>query len=76
MVVMTTPRTPARKKVSITLPFDLEARGQLAAGDNFSAYMEQALEEKLLNDAMLEYARLHALDPADDLFEAAETDAA
>jgi hypothetical protein len=76
MVVMTTPRTPARKKVSITLPFELEARGQAAAGDNFSAYMEQALEEKLINDAMLEYARLHALDPADDLFEASEADAA
>lgn len=73
---MTTPRTPARKKVSITLPFDLEARGKLAAGDNFSEYMEQALEEKLLNDAMLEYARLRALDPIDDVYEAAEADAA
>ncbi|MET8696833.1 hypothetical protein ABZV65_30335 [Streptomyces bauhiniae] len=73
---MTTPRMPARKKVSITLPFDLEARGQNAAGNNFSAYMEQALEEKLLNDAMREYARLRAEHPADDFIEAAEADAA
>lgn len=73
---MTASRRPPRKKVSITLPYELEARAQLAGGSNFSAFVEQALEEKLINDGMLEYARLRAMDPADDLFGAAETDAA
>jgi hypothetical protein len=77
MAVMTTPKTtPPRSKVSITLSRDLEVRAKLAGGENFSAYVEQALEEKLLNDGMLEYARLRALDPIDDAFEAAEADAA
>ncbi|MET8717445.1 hypothetical protein ABZV52_30215 [Streptomyces sp. NPDC004735] len=71
---MTTPRTPARSKVSITLPRELEARAKLASGENFSAFVEQALEEKLIKDAMLEYARLRRQDAADDLYEAAEAD--
>ncbi|MFB8120614.1 hypothetical protein ACFQ6U_13500 [Streptomyces sp. NPDC056465] len=71
---MTTPRTPARSKVSITLPRDLEARAKLASGENFSAFVEQALEEKLIKDAMLEYARLRRQDVADDAFAAAEAD--
>ncbi|MFG2408718.1 hypothetical protein ACGFR8_31125 [Streptomyces brevispora] len=71
---MTTPRTPPRSKVSITLPSELEARAKLAGGANFSAFVEQALEEKLINDGMLEYARLRLRDPADDVFGAAETD--
>lgn len=71
---MTTPRTPARSKVSITLSGDLEARARLASGDNFSAFVEQALEDKLLTDAMLEYARLRRQDPADDVLQAAEAD--
>ncbi|WP_371604992.1 hypothetical protein OG345_41995 (plasmid) [Streptomyces sp. NBC_01220] len=71
---MTTPRTPARSKVSITLPHDLEARAKLASGENFSAFVEQALEEKLIKDAMLEYARLRRNDPVDDVLQAAEAD--
>lgn len=71
---MTTQKTPARSKVSITLRQDLEARARAAGGANFSAYMEQALEEKLLNDAMLEYRRLRQADPIDDVFEAIEGD--
>ncbi|MET9776109.1 hypothetical protein ABZ023_17945 [Streptomyces sp. NPDC006367] len=71
---MTTPNTPARSKVSITLPQDLEQRAKRAGGSNFSAFVEQALEEKLINDGMLEYARLRARDAADDVYEAAEAD--
>lgn len=71
---MTTPKMPARSKVSITLSPELEQRAKQAGGDNFSAYVEQALREKLLNDGMLEYARLRARESADDVFEAAEAD--
>lgn len=71
---MTTPQTPARAKVSITLPQDLEQRAKAAGGKNFSAYVEQALEEKLLADSMLEYRRLRQGDPIDDVFEALEAD--
>ncbi|MEU5599336.1 hypothetical protein [Streptomyces sp. NPDC020298] len=71
---MTTSKTPARSKVSITLPHDLEQRAKAAGGDNFSAFVEQALEEKLLHDGMLEYARLRSQDSADDLYEASEAD--
>lgn len=71
---MTTPRTPPRSKVSITLPSELEARAKLAGGKNFSAFVEQALEEKLIKDAMLEYARLRRQDAADDALHAAESD--
>ncbi|MGW2550014.1 hypothetical protein [Streptomyces sp. NPDC001635] len=71
---MTTPKTPARSKVSITLPHDLELRAKAAGGDNFSAFVEQALEEKLMSDAMLEYRRLRQADPIDDVFEAIESD--
>ncbi|MFI8093779.1 hypothetical protein ACIF9R_36670 [Streptomyces sp. NPDC086080] len=71
---MTTPKMSARSKVSITLPPELEQRAKEAGGSNFSAYVEQALEEKLLNDGMLEYARLRARDAVDDVLEAAEAD--
>jgi hypothetical protein len=74
MVGMTTPKMPARSKVSITLPHELEARAKAAGGHNFSAYVEQALEEKLLADAMLEYKRLRQGDPLDDMFDAIEGD--
>ncbi|MGW3627619.1 hypothetical protein [Streptomyces sp. NPDC000880] len=69
-----TSETQARKKLSITLSPDVARRAKLAGGKNFSGFVEQALEEKLLHDGMLEYARLRALDSADDLFEAAESD--
>ncbi|MFF1600712.1 hypothetical protein ACFVYV_24940 [Streptomyces mirabilis] len=71
---MTTPKTPARSKVSITLPYDLEQRAKAAGGNNFSAFVEQALEEKLVADGMLEYQRLRQNDPLDDVFEALEAD--
>ena len=71
---MTAPKTPARKKVSITLSPDLEQRAKAAGGDNFSAFVEQALEEKMIHDGMLEYARLRTADPLDDVFEAVEAD--
>ncbi|MEE1764449.1 type II toxin-antitoxin system CcdA family antitoxin [Streptomyces sp. SP18BB07] len=71
---MTTPQTPARSKVSVTLPQDLEQRAKAAGGKNFSAYVEQALEEKLLADSMLEYRRLRQGDSLDDVYEAIEAD--
>lgn len=81
MVRMTTPEgsdeafeTKARKKVSITLSPEVERRAKAAGGKNFSGFVEQALEEKLIHDGMLEYARLHAMDNVDDYFGATETD--
>ncbi|MGW4087005.1 hypothetical protein ACWEGS_28635 [Streptomyces sp. NPDC004822] len=71
---MTTPQTPARAKVSITLPQDLEQRAKAAGGKNFSAYVEQALEEKLVADGMLEYQRIRQGDSLDDVYAAAEAD--
>lgn len=71
---MTKSKTPARSKVSITLPYDLEQRAKAAGGDNFSAFVEQALEEKLVADGMLEYQRLRQNDPLDDVFEAIKSD--
>ncbi|MEV0778913.1 hypothetical protein [Streptomyces sp. NPDC050428] len=64
-----------RERTSITLPPDLMRRAKLAGGDNLSAYMESALREKFLVDAMVEVARIKSLDTDDDLFDAAETDA-
>lgn len=69
---MTTPR----EKVSITLPPDLAARARSASSGNLSDFMAKALEEKLLADSMLEYARLRAIDPIDDVHETIEADAA
>ncbi|CAL9326778.1 hypothetical protein [Streptomyces sp. SudanB91_2054] len=64
-----------RERTSITLPKDVMRRARVAGGNNLSAYMEQALREKFLVDAMVEVARLKSIDPADDLLEAAEIDA-
>ncbi|MFB6629921.1 hypothetical protein ACFCWY_08505 [Streptomyces sp. NPDC056362] len=63
-----------RERASISLPGDLMHRAKVAGGKNFSAYVEDALREKLLVDATREVARLKGLDPADDLFEAADED--
>ncbi|MFJ4988708.1 hypothetical protein ACIP9H_33525 [Streptomyces sp. NPDC088732] len=74
---MTTPRTAApREKVSITLPPDLVQRARAASNGNLSDFAARALEEKLLSDGMEEYARLRDQDSIDDVFEAAEADAA
>ncbi|MFK0159092.1 hypothetical protein ACIQVK_44360 [Streptomyces sp. NPDC090493] len=64
-----------RERTSITLPPDLMRRAKVAGGNNLSAYVEVALREKFLVDAMVEVARIKSIDPADDLFEAAEADA-
>ncbi|GAA5070364.1 type II toxin-antitoxin system CcdA family antitoxin [Streptomyces similanensis] len=69
-----TTRNSTRERTSITLPPDLMRRAKLAGGDNLSAYVEIALREKLLSDAMREVARLHAMDPMDDVLDAAEAD--
>lgn len=70
--------TPPREKVSITLPPDLAARARAACGGNrqFSDYVAKAVKEKLLNDAMAEYARIRGADPLDDVHNAVEADAA
>ncbi|MEU6756077.1 hypothetical protein [Streptomyces sp. NPDC046685] len=68
--------TSPREKVSITLPPDLASRARQASHGNLSDYLAKALEEKLLNDGMAEYARLRALDSIDDVYEASEADAA
>ncbi|MFI5990320.1 hypothetical protein ACIBAC_00500 [Streptomyces sp. NPDC051362] len=75
---MTTRNTSSgdtRERTSITLPKDLMRRARVAGGNNLSAYLEQALREKFLVDAMTEVARINSLNPNDDLFEAAEADA-
>ncbi|MFC9280931.1 hypothetical protein [Streptomyces collinus] len=63
-----------RERTSITLPPDLMRRAKVAGGNNLSAYVEAALREKFLIDATREVARIYALDPIDDVLEAAETD--
>ncbi|MFC5802088.1 type II toxin-antitoxin system CcdA family antitoxin [Streptomyces formicae] len=68
--------TPPREKVSITLPPDLAARARAASKGNLSDYLARALEEKLLADAMAEYARLRAAEAIDDVHEAVEEDSA
>ncbi|MFE5847805.1 hypothetical protein ACFQ7N_39905 [Streptomyces niveus] len=64
-----------RERTSITLPPDMMRRAKLAGGGNLSAFMESALREKFLLDAMVEVCRIKSQDPDDDLFEAAEADA-
>lgn len=67
--------TAPREKVSVTLPPDLVRRAK-AAHPDLSDFTAQAIREKLLNDAMAEYARIHAAtDSPDDFHEAAEEDA-
>ncbi|MFG2986154.1 hypothetical protein ACGFYQ_33720 [Streptomyces sp. NPDC048258] len=68
--------TTTRKKVSITMPHDLHSRAVTASGDNLSDFVSKAVEEKLLADAMAEYHRLRLSDPADDVYDALEADAA
>ncbi|MFF8399908.1 type II toxin-antitoxin system CcdA family antitoxin [Streptomyces sp. NPDC016172] len=78
---MTTRNTPegtskTRERTSVSLDKDLLRRAKLAGGANFSGYVEEALRAKLIDDGMRAYAKLRAADPADDLFDAAEADAA
>ncbi|MFJ4880099.1 hypothetical protein ACIP93_33495 [Streptomyces sp. NPDC088745] len=75
---MTTSNTSGgatRERTSITMEKDLMRRARLASGGNLSAYVEKAVQQSLLNDAMVEVARIKAQDPMDDVFEAAEADA-
>lgn len=73
---MTTPNTPGatRERTSITMERDLMRRAKLAGGGNLSAYVEKAVRESLINDSMVEVARLKTADPMDDVLEAAEDD--
>lgn len=74
---MTTPREQARGKYSVTLTAGNAERAKAKVGPKeFSAYLDRALRNQLVADGMAEYARLRAADPMDDLFEAAEADAA
>lgn len=77
MVGMTTQNPSGgdtRERTSVSLPGDLMRRARAAGGNNLSAYVEGALREKLLIDAVREVARIKAMDPTDDFFEAAEED--
>lgn len=51
-------------------------RAKAAGHGNLSAYVEKAVRESLLSDAMLEVQRIRSLDPMDDVYDAAEADAA
>ncbi|MFF9901348.1 hypothetical protein [Streptomyces longispororuber] len=74
---MTAPKEQARGKYSVTLTAGNAERAKAKVGPNgFSAYLDRALQNQLVADGMAEYARLHAMDPMDDLFDAAEADAA
>ncbi|RZU28202.1 hypothetical protein EV284_6368 [Streptomyces sp. BK022] len=64
-----------RERTSITMEGALMRRAKSAGGGNLSGYIEQAVREKLISDSMLEVARLHLLDPMDDVAAAAEADA-
>ncbi|MFI7415252.1 hypothetical protein ACIBU0_42130 [Streptomyces sp. NPDC049627] len=75
---MTTPNTSGgatRERTSITMEKDLMRRAKLAGGGNLSAYVEKAVRQSLINDSMIEVARIKAADPMDDVLEAAEADA-
>ncbi|NML55075.1 hypothetical protein HHL19_35900 [Streptomyces sp. R302] len=75
MTTRSTSGGDTRERTSVSLPGDLLRRAKDAGGKNgLSAYLEDALREKLLVDATREVARLRALDPMDDVFEATEED--
>ncbi|MDR3084465.1 MAG: type II toxin-antitoxin system CcdA family antitoxin [Streptomyces sp.] len=74
---MTTPNTSGgttRERTTITMEGDLLRRAKLAGGGNLSAYVEKAVRESLINDAMAAVTRLKAVDPMDDVIEAGEMD--
>jgi hypothetical protein len=75
---MTTPNASgsARERTSITMEADLMRRAKAAGRGNLSAYIEKAVRESLLSDAMLEVQRIRSLDPMDDVYDTAEADAA
>lgn len=74
---MTTSTEQPRGKYSVTLSSANAERAKQNVGpQGFSAYLDKALQNQLVADGMAEYARIRALDPAEDLFEASEADAA
>ncbi|MGW2496165.1 hypothetical protein ACWCV2_16905 [Streptomyces pseudogriseolus] len=74
---MTTPKEQTRGKYSVTLDADNAERAKAQVGPKaFSAYLDKALKNQLVLDGMEEYVRLRGKEPVDDLFEAAEADAA
>ncbi|MEV8344516.1 hypothetical protein [Streptomyces niveus] len=75
MTTLNTSGGATRERTSITMEKDLMRRAKLAGGGNLSAYVEKAVQRSLINDSMIEVARLKAEDPMDDVLEAAEADA-
>jgi hypothetical protein len=67
----------ATKKITVTVPSEVEAAVRDAVGDgNLSAYVAAALQEKVVRDAMARYAefRRRSGDDLADVLEAAEKD--
>jgi post-segregation antitoxin (ccd killing protein) len=57
-------------KLTVTVPDDIKAGARRASGGNLSAYVRAALREKLLREAMAEYAdfRARSNDDLDDIY--------
>lgn len=74
---MTTSMEQPRGKYSVTLNSANAERAKSSVGPKeFSAYLDKALRNQLVADGMAEFARVRAIDPADDLYDAVEADAA